>query len=206
MEIKSAYIEGKYKTRKRTELLNIAYKLFVEKGIENVTIIELAEACGLERRSLYNYYKDKEEIALDLMRCWYENVGAIIIVNDENKNAFEQVKAITYQFYEFAINDPDAIRYSAHFDHYFRSKYSDEGFTTYITEKRISIWRGDLFEQGIKDGSLDPRIAESTVEYAMALEGAIFAFAQRLVFTDNEANKELLKIAIDSILYAIKKK
>ena len=52
--------------RNRKALLNAAEKLIAEKGIERVTIDEIAESADLAKGTFYNYFDDKSEIAKEL--------------------------------------------------------------------------------------------------------------------------------------------
>lgn len=44
-----------------------AIELFGEKGYDGVSMTELAERVGIAKPSLYNYYRSKEELLLDLL-------------------------------------------------------------------------------------------------------------------------------------------
>ncbi|HKN02001.1 MAG TPA: helix-turn-helix domain-containing protein [Candidatus Binataceae bacterium] len=52
--------------RNRKALLNAAEKLIAEKGLEHVTIDEIAETADLAKGTFYNYFDDKNEIAKEL--------------------------------------------------------------------------------------------------------------------------------------------
>lgn len=46
----------------REKLVDIARQLFAKKGLENTTMNDIAVAAGKGRRTLYTYFKNKEEI------------------------------------------------------------------------------------------------------------------------------------------------
>lgn len=50
------------KQKKRTALLSHAFSLFMNKGITNTTISEIAEHAGVGKGTFYFYFKDKEDL------------------------------------------------------------------------------------------------------------------------------------------------
>jgi AcrR family transcriptional regulator len=46
----------------RTKLVDVARQLFAKNGLENTTMNDIAQASGKGRRTLYTYFKNKEEI------------------------------------------------------------------------------------------------------------------------------------------------
>lgn len=46
----------------RIKLIDVARQLFARKGLENTTMNDIAQASGKGRRTLYTYFKNKEEI------------------------------------------------------------------------------------------------------------------------------------------------
>jgi AcrR family transcriptional regulator len=51
----------------RARLRQAAIELFGEKGYDGASMTELAERVGIAKPSLYNYYRSKEELLLDLV-------------------------------------------------------------------------------------------------------------------------------------------
>lgn len=49
-------------TKTQKHLVDVARQLFAKKGLANTTMNEIAEASGKGRRTLYTYFKNKEEI------------------------------------------------------------------------------------------------------------------------------------------------
>lgn len=62
---------------KRRELVEVAAKIFKEKGYESVTLYDIAKAFGADRASLYYYVTGKEELFREaVFGVVQENVGA----------------------------------------------------------------------------------------------------------------------------------
>ena len=52
------------KMQRENRIIDMAEPVFFENGYDGTTIIEIAKASGYNKRSLYLYFKDKEEIFL----------------------------------------------------------------------------------------------------------------------------------------------
>ena len=49
-------------SKTRQTLVDVARQLFAKKGMENTTMNDIAMASGKGRRTLYTYFKNKEEV------------------------------------------------------------------------------------------------------------------------------------------------
>ncbi len=49
----------------RQQLSDTATGLFLERGFDNVRVTEIAEACGVSEKTVYNYFPTKESLILD---------------------------------------------------------------------------------------------------------------------------------------------
>ena len=56
---------------RKKEILNVTAKLLKKYEYEDLTLAIIAEATSISRPSMYNYYKTKEEIYLDLLKREY---------------------------------------------------------------------------------------------------------------------------------------
>lgn len=50
------------KQERRNQLLDVARKLFAEKGLENTSIKDIADEAGVAQGLLYHYFRSKEEV------------------------------------------------------------------------------------------------------------------------------------------------
>ncbi len=51
---------------RRTQILNSAIKIFGEKGFQNATIAEIAKEAGIGDATIYEYFKNKEDLLLTI--------------------------------------------------------------------------------------------------------------------------------------------
>src|SRR5258708_38446986 len=50
----------------RRQLSDTATEMFVERGFDAVRVAEVAEACGVSEKTVFNYFPTKESLVLDL--------------------------------------------------------------------------------------------------------------------------------------------
>jgi AcrR family transcriptional regulator len=55
------------KARTRSAISDVATRLFVQRGFENVTVAEIAEAAHVSVKTVFNYFSSKEELFFDRM-------------------------------------------------------------------------------------------------------------------------------------------
>src|SRR5882724_12414702 len=49
----------------RQQLSDTATEMFVERGFDAVRVAEIAEACGVSEKTVFNYFPTKESLVLD---------------------------------------------------------------------------------------------------------------------------------------------
>jgi AcrR family transcriptional regulator len=60
-------VSGKYQVdEQRIAILEAAEKLFLELGIENTRMIDIAERAGITRVTLYRYFANRDEVAVEV--------------------------------------------------------------------------------------------------------------------------------------------
>lgn len=205
------YNESRTKETQRRAILQEAYNLFLMHGIEGVDMQDIAKACGIQRRSLYNYYSQKEHIALDLMKCWYNSFPEPMLYKPiDGFTGYECVQNLLFQFYDLLLQNADAICYSVHFDHFFQNDYGNAPFLHFLNERLAISHDSSLFEKGVMDGSIKSEFRGKEREVMMTISTSIFALAQRIIFRETAMKREgdyssaNIKILIDLLLCAIK--
>jgi AcrR family transcriptional regulator len=78
---------------RRTELIDVATKLFLERGFHNTSIRDIVRACTFNIASLYMYVSSKEDIlylvAQDLMNTISRELGETVLDPDSPKRSLE---------------------------------------------------------------------------------------------------------------------
>lgn len=74
----------------RARLREAAFALFAEKGYDGTSMSQLAERVGIAKPSLYNYYRSKEELLLDLLEEGIRDWGAHCMAPFDHPATFER--------------------------------------------------------------------------------------------------------------------
>ena len=61
------------KLQKRKTIAKSTCSLFIEKGFVNISISEIAKVAGIGKGTIYEYFKNKEDIIFELMWCLQED-------------------------------------------------------------------------------------------------------------------------------------
>src|SRR5215470_10876795 len=58
----------------RQKLSDIATAMFLERGFDAVRVAEVAEACGVSEKTVFNYFPTKESLVLDRLQATVESL------------------------------------------------------------------------------------------------------------------------------------
>ncbi|MDC0932315.1 TetR/AcrR family transcriptional regulator [Arcobacteraceae bacterium] len=86
-------------SNRKREILDVAIKLFNEKGCINTSTRHIADDLGISVGNLYYYFKNKEEIIIYIYQTFMDEVSTrITLLKDDD---------IAFDYYEFLIDQMD---------------------------------------------------------------------------------------------------
>lgn len=213
MENDRSYSAGKpWKLAKQHHILETAFRLFTEKGIELVTIPEIAEASGVGRATVFRYFPSKLELVLAVgTRKWEEYISLYDTYLPREKK--EQMTGAEYlRFYLDAFldlyrNHGDILRFNYNFNNFL-------WFETGTPEQRESYLRmtdglglifHELYERGLRDGTLNTEIPEpmmfSATFHIMLAAVTRYAVGLAVVY-ENGGDPENELVMLEDMLYS----
>jgi len=174
--------------RRRQELVDAARALFLERGFDQVMIEDIADRCGVTRRTVYRYFATRDHVALavevDVLERWsallkelsqhWSGTGA-----DRLRAAFADVEGL--------VDDhADEVRFTQVFD--LRPDGDDDSD---LREKYEAAIRAlllpivEVLRMGERDGTLrleaPPEVTASTLTNAyLGLAQRVYGFGERL--------------------------
>lgn len=146
------------KEQRLRAILKAARRLFISKGYENTTMLDIAEAAELSRRTLYHYFTSKEEISAILTDESFLAMKEAILtaIAETPGRGFDKLESVQKAFMHF---------YRTQFEQYTFVLYLDQKL--YLTEtpdgsaRKCLMLLDDIvsaldaaIREGIQDGSV----------------------------------------------------
>lgn len=89
-----------------------ALSLFVEKGITETTIRDIAQAAGVAEGTLYRHYDSKDDLAWELFSLsFFAFAGELERLHEEHQTLRDKLAAMVRQFCRFYDQDPVLFNY-----------------------------------------------------------------------------------------------
>ena len=88
----------KAKTRQR--VAEVAARLFIKRGYENVRMVDIARAADISEQTLYNYFPTKEHLILDRDREFEEFILRAVLERSHGRSLAESLRANALLFLE----------------------------------------------------------------------------------------------------------
>jgi TetR/AcrR family transcriptional regulator, repressor of fatR-cypB operon len=173
-ETPAAYLAADDPPSKR-EILRTALRLFAQKGVEAVTVREIAAAAGYTNPALFKFFATKDALALHLFECCYLQLFDRLKAATAGLGTFaDRLSAILAVFFRQLEQDPDAFLFVQ--DH-LRAMWPHVSAAT--RRKSVLLLIRQTLEQGKQEGAV--RGANSNLMVA-AIAGTLQQFARMFHF------------------------
>lgn len=159
-------------TKRRERMLETGFRLFAEKGIETVSMQEVAEECGIGIATLYRYFSAKPDFVIAIgAKKWadfFEEVEAEFgRRGGDLMDAAEELDFYLNSYILLYREHPDVLRFNQNFNGYVlheRATASRLGeYLSAVEPFRKKFHK--LYEKGIRDGSIRTDEPEDTTFY-----------------------------------------
>jgi len=144
--------------RHRQDIISAANKLFLKSGYENVTITQIAREAKFTRKTIYAYFKTKEELYLMVFLNTSRNRWRYIKQKmNQEKQGMAKLSAYARAVYEYSLKYPEQLRFGLYWEHNgldfkrIRKEIADEFHRPQSLAINHTI---EAFKTGIRDGSL----------------------------------------------------
>lgn len=184
------------KIQKRKDIALACKDIFIQKGIKNLTIAEVATTAKIGKGTIYEYFKNKEEIVFEIVNILIEEHNINKKVRIAQK---ETSKEKILEFFSFFHNDEDAqlrelykefISINLSNQHQEMREFQSKCFDNYLG------WFREIIEDGIAKNELIPQ--------AIHLANGLFSIGDGFFITNSSTNinkniKEELNIFCDTL-------
>lgn len=140
--------DNKDKEEQKEKILDQARQMFMRYGIRSVTMDDLAKELGISKKTIYQFFKDKNELVnLFTARICSDDQKVITEFETKAKNAIEFVLKVSDYFNGIYANSNPAVIYDL-------EKYYPEAHQIHedFDNKTMSEVMQRNIEWGIKDG------------------------------------------------------
>lgn len=145
-----AYIIQMYREmtveRTRAKLVDVARQLFAKKGVEETTMNDIAVASKKGRRTLYTYFKSKEQIYLAVVESELE------MLSDRMKEAAGKSVSPDVKIMELIMTHLDTIKFVVYRNGTLRASFFRDIWRVETVRKEFDRKEIVLFREVLRDG------------------------------------------------------
>ena len=137
-------------------IVDSARELFIAHGIETTSMRDIAAAAGVERKTVYNYFSSKEELATHVL-VNMEELGAFFALGDysemDGKTGYEMLENILKLWAKKYQDFKDALMFSFQYNYHFNTESQLKDYVSTVDEIGKSKI-GRAIKKGLEDGSI----------------------------------------------------
>ena len=142
---------GKHQVEQQREnILDTAETLFLEHGIANTSMVQIARAVGITKVTLYRYFANKDEIALQIQVRMLKKIRDVVFPVTEEFSR-EELKRIVQAHIASFHELQDAYRYIGMFDQIYLDNPADKALAEWTkAQLAASEWRDRNRDDSLK--------------------------------------------------------
>lgn len=153
------------KEQKKIGILEAALALFIENGVQKVSVAEIAKKAAVSQVTIYNYFESKDNLAQGALRYYVDQVW------DEQKSILcsdlpfnEKIRQIIFEKSNLADQMSDKFFQDFMKDYSTGKSYVEELYTNKALPLLIN-----LFNEGREQGFIDPGISNEAILFYMQM-------------------------------------
>ncbi len=144
------------KHQRQNRIIDISQKIFVEQGYGGTTMDRIAKEAGYCKRTLYLYFKDKEDLFAAIVLKGLEKLEEKMEEAMETaNNGLDKIHAMAWTYFRFWSEEPLSFKFMVMFDHknryYHRSTSLEEDSFFKMKCQRIFDRLADMAIKAIED-------------------------------------------------------
>ncbi|AJQ92377.1 TetR/AcrR family transcriptional regulator [Gynuella sunshinyii] len=200
--------ESRTRRQRRNFLLQTAFKLFITNGLNNTSMLNIAQEAGVERRTLYNYYPHRDLLAMDILVVLVGDFHQSLSTDIANaEGSVAELRSYLNHFIDTLLCRPEIVDYFSQFDLSFRD-YDNSEYEQLMVELSYSDPLIQLISKGVENGYLTvPSTDIATV--AKTISNAIMGLAQRILIRpqvyqrEQNYQAESIRLMVDIVIGGI---
>ena len=180
-----------HRERQRRRILDAAWALFDERGIDRVTMAEIVAGSELQPSTMYQYFANKDEIVWDLLReVMTEAAGEAQRRIEGPPDALGRLSALFEFMADELARRPVRARFMAQFDALYAHDWPAERLLSLESQINPQGFQyfSELVREGIADGSLRPDLDPDLTMHAVM--NAVIGSQRRLASLGSKVELE----------------
>jgi AcrR family transcriptional regulator len=180
-----------HRERQRRRILDAAWKLFDDRGIDRVTMAEITSASGVQPSTMYQYFSNKDDIVWATLSELMEEVIARTRQKLEDApNALARITALLDFMADELANNQVKVRFMAQFDAMYARNWPVERLLTLESQLNPEGFQAfaQLIREGMADGSLRSDLDPDLTMHAVI--NAVTGAQRRLASLGNKVELE----------------
>ncbi len=159
---------------RRETIITAAQNLFLEKGITEVSMRDIAEGANINRVTLYRYFPDRHPLTFEVAVRMLEQIATVSSRSVDPNGSFEEtVRGVLSGMINSFDELKDAYRYIGMFDQLYGRAYPTEELATQYQEKIFEIF-GRLATAPLEN------IPAETFAQLITLTNTIMSFLEKM--------------------------
>lgn len=182
----------KNKETSKLNIIHVSKELFLERGFAHTNMADIAENAKISRKTLYRYFRSKEEIAMEIEL----EVFKFFVLIQENYikaltgNGYDKLTCYLEKLDLMVDEHSQLIRFTGMFDYYLVDDYPNtDGQKEFMSlMEKVDQPFIEILTEGVQDGSI---VSDIEISYlARTISNSVLALAQRIVTRKNHLNEE----------------
>lgn len=203
--------ESRTKIKHRKHIVQIAKKLFIEQGIGQTTMMEIADKVGMGRKTIYNYFENKDILANYIFNQIIEKMFVSVFTDltfEQTMSHYDKLKVIFYAAVNHLFKYEKEVIYIVHYDYYFKEKENSLDFIEFAEKSKYANILEEIInndDQSIDFKGTNPEMLISTLSQALMGFASRMFFRDKVIHRESRVSKQEVYLILDILLDGIKK-
>ncbi len=192
------------KLLRENEIVAAAEKVFLGKGFETASMDEIAKAAQFTKRTLYQYFENKEDLYFAVVLKGFKRLFAYLAeAADETQCGYIRIEQTCRGYYRFFKDNPDTFRTFSYWGHVKKKADAESKRKYELAEFNNLMFKSvaEVIDKGKADGSIKPELDSDKAAFSLVF--MLTGFMNQLSATGESFTKHFSLGIEDFSLYSI---
>ncbi|MCP8967786.1 TetR/AcrR family transcriptional regulator [Ectobacillus ponti] len=191
MDLNWKHHADQFRSQIKEHIMEATRQLILEKGITNVTIVDITKEVGISRVTFYKHYQSIHEIALDIQMRILSRIADILFTElEQGPQGEEKLRSFLAAFPRIYETGRDDIRFIAIFDYTYNASFP--------TLELQEVYKAFILGYGDRLSGAMPQQESLQLTFLTALQ-SIWGLMQRLVIAKTFSDTDSLQQEVQMV-------